>query len=90
VQVAQIERKGTMKTKTLLDGRTYYSSKDLARMFSVNESTIKRWADSGKLRCFRTVGNHRRFPMDVVYEFIARYHMELGLPHDVFKESFPE
>ena len=27
----------------------------------VNESTVRRWADSGEIRCFRTPGGHRRF-----------------------------
>ena len=27
----------------------------------VNESTVRRWADAGQIRCFRTPGGHRRF-----------------------------
>ena len=27
----------------------------------MNESTVRRWADSGQIRCFRTPGGHRRF-----------------------------
>jgi excisionase family DNA binding protein len=76
-----------MKSNVLSGGRVYYSSKDLARMFSVNESTIKRWADSGKLPCFRTVGRHRRFPFEVVSEFVEKYHMELSIPPDLVKEA---
>jgi excisionase family DNA binding protein len=79
-------RRDVMKEKILSDGRAYYSSKDLARMFSVNESTIKRWADSGKLRCFKTVGQHRRYPSGAVSDFVARYHMELGLAPDDLKK----
>ena len=30
-------------------------------VLGVNESTIRRWADSGEIRCFRTPGGHRRF-----------------------------
>lgn len=30
-------------------------------ILGVNESTVRRWADSGELRCFRTPGGHRRF-----------------------------
>jgi excisionase family DNA binding protein len=79
-----------MKHKMLSDGRIYYSSKDLARIFSVNESTIKRWADSGKLSCFRTVGNHRRFPLDMVMEFVSRYNLQRSLPLNALKEIFPQ
>jgi excisionase family DNA binding protein len=77
-----------MKDTALSDGRITYSSKDLARMFSVNESTIKRWADSGKLRCFRTVGRHRRFPIEVVSEFVGKYQLEVSLPDDSMKDAF--
>jgi excisionase family DNA binding protein len=37
---------------------------NLARACSilgVNESTVRRWADAGQIRCFRTPGGHRRF-----------------------------
>ena len=27
----------------------------------MNESTVRRWADAGEIRCFRTPGGHRRF-----------------------------
>lgn len=30
-------------------------------VLGVNESTARRWADSGQIRCFRTPGGHRRF-----------------------------
>ena len=30
-------------------------------LLGVNESTVRRWADSGEIRCFRTPGGHRRF-----------------------------
>jgi excisionase family DNA binding protein len=78
-----------MKMKSLSNGKRFYSSKDLAQILSVNESTIKRWADSGKLRCFRTVGNHRRFPPEAVKEFVVRYQMEMSLPDIAFNDSFP-
>ena len=30
-------------------------------ILGVNESTVRRWADSEQIRCFRTPGGHRRF-----------------------------
>ena len=85
-QIVHFVQKGKMKKKKLSDGRVYFSSNDLAKIFSVNESTIKRWADSGKLRCLRTVGNHRRFPLELVSEFVARYHLEPNMPLEIVKE----
>ncbi|HMQ69322.1 MAG TPA: helix-turn-helix domain-containing protein [Ignavibacteria bacterium] len=40
------------------------SSKKAAGYFNVNESTIKRWADSGALKCYRTEGGHRKFLLE--------------------------
>lgn len=40
------------------------SSKKAAEYFNVNESTVKRWADRGALKCYRTVGGHRKFLLE--------------------------
>jgi len=32
-----------------------------SRMLGVDESTLRRWADAGQIRAFRTPGGHRRF-----------------------------
>lgn len=37
------------------------SSKKAAEFLNVNESTVKRWADKGKLKSFKTPGGHRKF-----------------------------
>jgi hypothetical protein len=34
---------------------------DASRALGVNESTLRRWADAGLVRTFRTPGGHRRF-----------------------------
>ena len=31
------------------------------KLLGVNESTLRRWADAGHVRSFRTPGGHRRF-----------------------------
>ncbi|MBP1647649.1 MAG: putative cobalamin binding protein [Bacteroidetes bacterium] len=56
--------------------RKLYSTADVARLLRVDASTVKRWADSGKLVCFRTIGGHRRFNLNQIREFIANYHLE--------------
>ncbi len=40
------------------------------RLLSVDESTLRRWADAGQVRTFRTPGGHRRFAEDDVREFL--------------------
>lgn len=39
---------------------------EASRLLGVNESTLRRWADAGLVRTFRTPGGHRRFsPSDL-------------------------
>ncbi|HYE79400.1 MAG TPA: B12-binding domain-containing protein [bacterium] len=52
-----------MATKDLL------STRELARVCGVSESTIKRWADEGLLRCLKTPGGHRKFRLEDLAEF---------------------
>ncbi len=54
-----------------------YSSRELAEILSVNESTVKRWADSGFIECVRTKGGHRKFPVRSVLRFIHENQMNL-------------
>ena len=49
-----------------------FSTKQLAKMWDVSESTIKRWADCGALRCRKTIGGHRKFEANDVQEFQSR------------------
>ncbi len=46
----------------------FYSTAELARICGVSISTIKRWTDSGLLRCVRTPGGHRKFRVQDVAE----------------------
>lgn len=47
-------------------------------MLGVNESTVKRWSDSGKLTCFKTLGGHRRYTPDRILEFVERFNYDVG------------
>jgi MerR family transcriptional regulator, light-induced transcriptional regulator len=49
-----------------------FSTKELAEMWDVSESTVKRWADAGALPCRKTVGGHRKFELDDIVEFQSR------------------
>lgn len=49
-----------------------FSTKQLAKMWDVSESTIKRWADCGALRCRKTIGGHRKFEANDILEFQSR------------------
>lgn len=64
--------------------KTILSTVDVARLFNVTETTVKRWADDGTLHCHKTPGGHRKFPMRNVVEFAERNKFEpagvLALP----------
>lgn len=34
---------------------------EVAGLLGVDEKTIRNWADTGRLQCWRTPGGHRRF-----------------------------
>jgi excisionase family DNA binding protein len=40
--------------------------REVAALFQVSPKTVTRWARAGKLECVRTLGGHRRFPVDAV------------------------
>lgn len=69
-----------MKKHNPLEFGRYYSTQELARLFRANESTVKRWADSGRLQCFKTPGGHRKFTFEHVSEFLNKYHYEILPP----------
>lgn len=57
----------------------FLSTDDVAKVLHVGKSTIKRWTDEGKLKCFRTPGGHRKFKATNVEEFIKTYHFDVSL-----------
>jgi len=63
----------------------FLTTRQLARLWSVSEATIKRWADAGHLRMSRTVGGHRRFSLAEV----ARFQAERGLGASARRADVP-
>ena len=53
--------------------KTILSTADVATLFNVTETTVKRWADDGKLKCQKTPGGHRKFPMREVIVFAESF-----------------
>ncbi len=56
--------------------RRTLSPRDLARAIGSSESSLKRWADEGRIRVHRTAGGHRRITLDEAVRFIR----ESGVP----------
>lgn len=46
------------------------STGDVAELFGVNVKTVIRWADEGKLHCFRTPAGHRRYRAEDLRPFL--------------------
>ncbi|MDE3095202.1 MAG: helix-turn-helix domain-containing protein [Chloroflexota bacterium] len=53
----------------LADGR-WLTLGQACRVLNVDESTLRRWADAGQVRTFRTPGGHRRFAEGDVREIV--------------------
>lgn len=64
----------------------FMTTRQLARLWSVSEASIKRWADAGHLRTSRTIGGHRRFSL----EEVARFQRERSLGMAPARESAAE
>lgn len=60
-----------------------FSTRELAALCGVNESTIKRWADSGRLSCIKTPGGHRKFKMQDVLVFLQQHGFDSSPLHAV-------
>ena len=58
----------------------FYTTAELARICGVSISTIKRWTDSGLLRCVRTPGGHRKFRLQDVAEAARQLDTSMALP----------
>jgi MerR family transcriptional regulator, light-induced transcriptional regulator len=48
---------------------TLLSTRDVARLLNVTETTIKRWADDGEIPCIKTLGGHRKYSSQEVIRF---------------------
>jgi excisionase family DNA binding protein len=52
-------------------GARWVSLHRACEILGVDESTLRRWADSGRLRVYRTPGGHRRFSLGNLEEMVA-------------------
>ena len=49
-----------------------YNSYQIAEIIGVNVSTVKRWTDSGRLKCTQTIGGHRKFHLNHIKNFLTK------------------
>lgn len=71
--IAVSKRASSLKVKFQSRPGHYFSTKEVASLFEVSETTIKRWCNSGKLKCLRSVGGHRKYTSELILEFIETF-----------------
>lgn len=54
------------------------TTKQVARLLSVSEATVKRWADEGVLSSEKTVGGHRRFGIESIAQLRRERNLQGG------------
>jgi excisionase family DNA binding protein len=65
----------------LRSNRIGLSTSQVARQLGVSLGTVRRWADMGYLRAYRTPGGQRRFSPDQLDEFIVSLEQPAEEPH---------
>jgi len=60
--------------------KNFLTSRELAEALGVSESSVKRWANEGRVTAVRTIGGHRRIPLDEALRFIREEGLCLARP----------
>lgn len=55
--------------------RKLYTTHEVAKLLGVTPITVIRWIESGKFKCFTTVGGHRRIDYDELVRFAQAYNL---------------
>ena len=56
---------------------TVLSTHEVAALFNVTETTVKRWADEGQIQCSKTLGGHRKFELNNIIKFAENNEISL-------------
>jgi excisionase family DNA binding protein len=70
--------------------RQSLTSRQLAEVLGVSESSVKRWVDEGTIAADRTAGGHRRIPLAAAMGFIRQQRATLAKPHLLPLEATPQ
>lgn len=73
------------RKKTDLEGPTYFTTFQVARILGVSPPAVVNWVNSGLLAAHRTPGGHRRIARDDLVGFARQYHYPL--PAELQDES---
>src|SRR5207248_3050608 len=65
------EKREGVRVRTSADSTRWVTLGRACEILGVDESTLRRWADAGRLRVYRTPGGHRRFSLGNLEELVA-------------------
>lgn len=78
------------KSFTMGHFKDYLSPRDLAGAIGVSESSLKRWADEGRIAALRTAGGHRRIALHEAIRFVRSSQVPLVRPDLLGFPDLPE
>ena len=55
------------------------NTKQVGNLFGVDESTVRRWAMSGKIKCIPSAGGHRKFSYNDIVDFANKKGIKLNI-----------
>lgn len=64
-----------MPAENNTDTKKLYTTHEVARLLGVTPITVIRWLESGKFKCFTTVGGHRRVEHDELVRFAQAFNL---------------
>jgi MerR family transcriptional regulator, light-induced transcriptional regulator len=79
-RACEIRSMGTLKRRKRSYLRNSLSPRELAAALGVSESSLKRWADEGRLAAERTVGGHRRIAVAEAVRFVREAGLSVRRP----------
>lgn len=77
-QTVQSVRTSLHKTFKIVS--EHLSTKQAAEALGVSESSVKRWCDRGAIPTTRTLGGHRRIPLDGFLDYLKQANREVVVP----------
>ena len=63
--------------------KSYLNTSQVAELFNVDNSTVRRWTLSKKLRCTSSNGGHRKFSYKQILDFVTKNSKKMNLNLDV-------
>ena len=73
-----------------MNSKKYLNTKQVGSLFDVNESTVRRWASSGKFECISSAGGHRKFSYQNVMSFANDQGLKINsseIPYNINRKT---